>query len=35
MEFWAKVIARLITSIMSVADATNLRNRVYELCGQP
>lgn len=31
MEFWAKVIARLITSIMSIADATNLRNRVYEL----
>ena len=31
MEFWAKVIARVITSIMSVADATSLRDRMYEL----
>lgn len=31
MEFWAKVIAKLITSMMSIADASNLRNRVYEL----
>lgn len=31
MEFWAKVITRVITSIMSIIDATNLRNRVYEI----
>lgn len=31
MEFWARVIAKIITSIMSLSDATNLRNRVYEL----
>jgi hypothetical protein len=31
MEFWAKVIAKLITGIMSIADASNLRNRMYEL----
>ena len=31
MEFWAKVIAKIITSIMSLSDATNLRNQVYEL----
>jgi hypothetical protein len=31
MEFWAKVIAKLITSIMSIMDASNLRNRMYEL----
>lgn len=31
MEFWARVLAKLVTSIMSLSDATNLRNRVYEL----
>jgi len=31
VEFWARVIAKIITSIMSLSDATNLRNRVYEL----
>lgn len=31
MEIWARLIASLVSSIMSIADASNLRNRVYEL----
>ena len=31
MEFWAKVIALAITRIMSILDASSLRDRVYEL----
>ena len=31
MQFWAQVLARLITAVMSIMDATNLRNRMYEL----
>ena len=31
MEIWARLIAGLVSSIMSIADASNLRNRVYEL----
>ena len=31
MEFAAVWIARIIAGIMSIADASNLRNRVYEI----
>jgi len=31
MQFWAQLLARLIIATMSIMDATNLRNRVYEL----
>ena len=31
MEFWSKVIALAITRIMSILDASSLRDRVYEL----
>lgn len=31
MQFWAQLLARLITATMSIVDAGNLRNRVYEL----
>jgi hypothetical protein len=31
MEVWVRVIIRIVTAIMSIADSTNLRNRVYEL----
>lgn len=31
MEFWAKVIALAITRIMSILDASSLRDRMYEL----
>ena len=31
MEFWPKVIALAITRIMSILDASSLRDRVYEL----
>ena len=28
---WARILAKLITSIMSIVDASNLRNRLYEI----
>ena len=31
MEFWSKVIALAITRIMSILDASSLRDRIYEL----
>ena len=31
MQFWVQLLARLITAVMSIVDAGNLRNRVYEL----
>jgi len=31
LEFAAVWIARIIAGIMSIADASNLRNRVYEI----
>lgn len=31
MEFWAQVIARLVSAVLSISDSANLRNRVYEL----
>ena len=30
MEFWARIIPRLISSIMSIIDAANLRSNLYE-----
>ena len=30
MEIWARIIPRLISSIMSIIDAANLRNNLYE-----
>ena len=30
MEFWARIIPRAISSIMSIIDAANLRNNLYE-----
>lgn len=34
MEFWARVIPRLVSGIMSIIDASNLRNRVYDLANE-
>jgi len=31
MEFAAIWVARIISGILSIADASNLRNRVYEI----
>lgn len=31
MEFWAKLLARAIVMAMSIAEAGNLRNRLFEL----
>ena len=31
MQFWAQLLARLITATMSIVDAGNLRNRVYAM----
>ena len=31
MEMWARVLAKLIISIMSILDSANLRSRVFEL----
>lgn len=31
MEFWARVIPRLITGIISIIDASNLRSRLYTI----
>lgn len=31
MQFWAQLLARLITAVMSIVDAGNLRNRMYAL----
>jgi hypothetical protein len=31
MQFWAQLLARAITAFISIADASNLRNRIYEL----
>lgn len=31
MEFWARLVARAVTAILSVLDSTNLRNQLYEL----
>ena len=30
MEIWARIIPRLISSIMSIIDAANLRSNLYE-----
>lgn len=30
MQFWARLTARLIAGSMSIMDASNLRNRIYE-----
>lgn len=29
MEFWARLVARFIMAIISIADASNLRNRLH------
>ena len=29
MEFWSRVVPRIITGIMSIIDASNLRSRLY------
>ena len=31
MEIWGRLLARLITGIMSIIDASNLRNRLYHI----
>lgn len=31
MEFWTRVIARVVSAILSVLDSTNLRNQLYEI----
>lgn len=31
MEIWARLLAKLITSVISIVDASNLRNRLYEI----
>lgn len=31
MELWIRVIPRLISGIISLVDASNLRNRVYQI----
>ena len=31
MNFWSLLIARVISGVMSILDASNLRNRVYDL----
>lgn len=31
MEFWAKILGRTISGVLSILDATNLRNRVYQI----
>lgn len=30
MEFWARIIPRLVSSLMSIVDSANLRNNLYE-----
>jgi hypothetical protein len=30
MEVWVRIIIKLVTSVMSILDASNLRNRLYE-----
>ena len=30
MEVWARLLVKLIASVMSIIDASNLRNRLYE-----
>ena len=30
MEFWARLLARAIVMAMSIAEASNLRNRLFE-----
>jgi len=31
VNFWTELISQLVSAIMSIADASNLRNRVYQL----
>jgi hypothetical protein len=31
VNFWSLLIARVISGVMSILDASNLRNRVYDL----
>jgi hypothetical protein len=31
MELWAKIIPRLITSLLSIIDSANLRNKIFEI----
>lgn len=31
MQFWAILIARVVSGAISILDASNLRNRVYDL----
>ena len=31
MELWGRLFARVFTGILSVLDASNLRNRVHEI----
>ena len=31
MEFWSRIIPRIITGIMSIIDASNLRTRLYSV----
>ena len=31
MEFWARLLARAIVMAMSIAEASTLRNRLFEL----
>lgn len=31
MEVWARLLAKLVAGIISIVDASNLRNRLYEI----
>jgi hypothetical protein len=31
MELWVKILPKLISSIMSIVDSANLRNKLYEM----
>lgn len=31
MELWIKFIPRLVSGLLSIADASNLRNRVHQM----
>lgn len=31
MELWIKIMGQFLTSIMSLVDSSNLRNRLYEI----
>jgi len=31
MELWSRIIAKLISGILSILDSSNLRNRLYSI----